>query len=493
KGSTLSFYEEIFIISIFANVAFLFQKFFKFGFHTKKRMVFGFYEVYILSKVQKMIVMKFGGTSLADRKRIETVFQLVKKRHSENPVVVVSAHSGVTDMLIEAAKNAVSKREVDIQPIRERHEKLLGDLGLERELIFHELQELHDLLRGIQLVRELTARSMDYVMSFGERMSSKIVAAYFNKKGIPAIALNAYDIGLETDSNFGRARHLTESELLIAQNIRQYENKIPIVTGFLGKNKEGEITTLGRSGSDYTASILGSALQAREIQIYTDVDGIMTADPRVVPNAASITRMSFEEASELAYYGAKVIHPSTMLPAVKKNIPIRVLNTYNPDHPGTLIVKEAETTEGIAKAVAYKRNIILINIVSTHMLQQYGFMARVFKVFAKHKIVLDMIATSEISVSMTTDSDKNLEEAKKELEEFGNVSIERKKAILCVVGEGLREHVGIGKKIFSALGDGNINVEMISQGATKINISLLVDEDHVFQAVRLLHETLFEK
>lgn len=437
-----------------------------------------------------MIVMKFGGTSLANKERIDTVVSLIKRNLSRKPTVVVSAHSGVTDGLINAAKRAVEERVVDISTLQERHEQIIKDLALPLEMVEHELIELQDLLRGIHLVRELTPRSMDYVMSFGERMSSQIIAAYLRQCGLEAKAFNAYDLGLLTDDNFGSAKHLESSERDLARNLSEYSG-IPVVTGFLGKNEEGEITTLGRSGSDYTASIIGSALDAEEIQILTDVDGIMSADPRFIPEAVSIERMSFAEASELAYYGARVIHPSTMLPAIKKNIPIRVLNTYNPDHPGTVILRESPETKTVAKAIASKKDITLINIVSTHMLQQYGFMAKVFEIFAKYRIVLDMIATSEVSVSMTTDSDKFLDKAREELKQFGEVIIEKDKAILCIVGEGLKERIGIARKIFDSLSEGGINVEMISQGATKINISLLVDNQHINRAVKVLHQALF--
>ena len=439
-----------------------------------------------------MLVMKFGGTSLADRKRIETVAEIVRSQMEKRPVVVVSAHSGVTDQLIEAARQAVEKRIVSTSAIEERHRRLLSELELPEDLVERELLELYDLLRGIQLVRELTPRSLDYVMSFGERMSSKIVAAYFSKVGIPAKAVNSYDIGLITDDNFGRAKHLESCEKDLREALLSFQNVIPVVTGFLGKNREGEITTLGRSGSDYTASIIGSALEAEEVQIYTDVDGIMTADPRIVPAALSIETMSFAEASELAYYGAEVIHPSTMLPAIRKNIPIRVLNTYNPTHPGTLITADPPPSENPVKAIAYKRGITLINVVSTQMLQQYGFMSKIFDIFSRYRVVIDMIATSEVSVSMTTDQEENLKKVYEELSLFSDVTLEGKKAILCIVGEGLKQDLSVTPKVFSTLKEAEIPVTMVSQGATKINLSLLLEEENIYSAVRTLHRVLFE-
>lgn len=437
-----------------------------------------------------MIVLKFGGTSLKNAEKIEQVKQIISQSLPRHPVVVVSAHSGVTDQLIELAHNALENR-LSIQPIQQKHHQLLHNLHLPTTLIEDLLTELQDLLRGIQLVKELTPRTLDYVMSFGERMSSRIVAAYLSNNGIDAIPICSYEMGLLTDSNFGRAQPLPQAFENIASFLKKV-SKLPVITGFLGKNLQNEITTLGRSGSDFSASIIGSAINAEEIQIWTDVNGIMSADPRVVPHAVSIEEMSFEEASELAYYGAKVIHPSTMLPAMEKNIPVRILNTYNPTHPGTLVKKHSAPSKNIAKAIASKRNILLINLVSTHMLQQYGFMAKVFEVFARHKIVLDMIATSEISVSITIDSPKNLDKAISELQQYADVHVSEGKAILCIVGEGIREHSGVAAKTFSTLANENIHVEMISQGATKINLSLLVDNDHVSKAVQALHKEFFE-
>ncbi len=435
-----------------------------------------------------MLLMKFGGTSVGDAERIRNVFEIVSAAKSRRPVVVASAHKGVTDLLFEAARAAATGT-VKANRIRETHQRILADLGLDVGLLDKLLTEVEVLLKGISLVRELTPRTLDYVASFGERMSSRTVAEYFNRQGYPAVAVDAFDLGLLTDSNFGNASPLPEADALMAENIKRYD-RLPIVTGYIGKDKNGDITTLGRNGSDYSASIVGAAIGAEEIQIWTDVDGVMTADPRLVKDAKSIDVMSFNEASELAYYGGKVLHPYTLIPAVRKGIPVRVLNTFKPSAKGTVILQQAEIS-GVVKSIAYKRNLYLINIISTRMLYRSGFMSQIFETFGKHQIVIDMIASSEVSVSLTTDSDRNLEPAMKELAQFAEVTVEPEKAIVCVVGEGMRSASGIERDVFDAMKRAGINVQMISQGATRINLAFLIDNPEVPSAVAALHDMFF--
>jgi aspartate kinase len=432
-----------------------------------------------------MIVMKFGGTSVGSAKRIKAVANIIKQNLNREPLVVVSAVGGVTDRLIEAADKALNGS-CNISEIQEKHSKILSELNLSEDLVKNELKELNKLLNNISVVKEVTTETLDHVTSFGERMSSKILAAYLNNLNVKAEAHNAYYLGLVTNDIYVDAQPLPVTEENLRKNLNN-RNAVPVIT----KNKAGNITTLGRGGSDYTASIVGTALDVEEIQIWTDVDGIMTADPKIVKDAKTIDKISFNEASELAYFGAKVLHPRTILPAMEKNIPVRILNTYNPSGKGTLILKEANKSEQIVKAIAFKKNINLIGICSTRMLMAHGFLARLFKIFDKYKVVVDMIATSEVSVSVTVDKDENLDNVVKELENIAKVKLEKNKAIVCVVGEGMRHTKGVAGKLFATLGNKGINIEMISQGASEINIGFIVGNEYVEKAVQVLHREFF--
>jgi len=438
-----------------------------------------------------VIVMKFGGTSLADARQIAAVIDIVRSRLDDRPVVVVSAHAGITNRLDELAMAALD-RAVSIDEVRGRHARILEELSLPGDLVDDLHADLASLLTGVSLVRELTGRSRDFILSFGERLASRIVAAAMRKAGIPAKAFAAWDLGLVTDSSFGGAHPREESYSRIGRSLEKVA-EVPVITGFIAKDREGNITTLGRSGSDFTASLVGAAIGAEEIQIWTDVSGVMSADPRIVPEADSIPRLTFSEASELAYYGARVIHPATMVPAIRSGIPVRVLNTSLPGHPGTVIVEKAEPgpDERAVRSIAYRRGLTLVNVVSTRMLLQHGFMAKLFDVFARHEIVVDMISTSEISVSITTDSERDSGPVAHELREFADVTIEKGKAIVCVVGEGIRASPGTIADIFTAVKAAGVATRMISMGATRINVSFLVEEADVELAVRALHAAFF--
>ncbi|MBI4613604.1 MAG: aspartate kinase, partial [Planctomycetes bacterium] len=266
-----------------------------------------------------------------------------------------------------------------------------------------------------------------------------------------------------------------------------------VTTGFIGKTPAGEITTLGRGGSDFSAALFGERLAAEEIQIWTDVDGVMTADPRVVPAARLLDTLSFEEASELAYYGAKVLHPATIVPAIKKNIPVRVLNTMRPEIRGTTIVRAGVKAPTVAKSIATKKNIHVINITSLRMLLAHGFLARIFEIFDRYQVVIDMVATSEVSVSVTTDSERNLEPALAEIRGFAEVEHRSGRTILYLVGHGLRETAGIASVFFQTLADAGVNIEMISQGSTRINIGIIIQDGDAARAVQTLHRRFFER
>ncbi len=434
--------------------------------------------------------MKFGGSSVATSERIRNVVEIVKGRLPRKPVLVVSAFRGVTDELFKLGEEAVKGQAPTVDRIRQRHEETAKEMGLEPGLLKNEMAELEVLLKGISLVKELTPRTLDYVVSFGERFSTRIIAAFFNKAGVPAEQHDAFDIGLLTNDEFGGAQPLPEADAEIKRHITRM-TKLPIITGYVGKTKNGDITTLGRNGSDYSATIIGAAIDAQEIEIWSDVDGIMTADPRLAPTAKAIDSLTFAEASELAYYGGKVLHPATITPAVRKRIPVRCLNTFKPDHPGTPIMAEAKSAQKGPKSIAHNLHNLILTISTPRMLQGHGFLAKIFDIFARHKISIDMVSTSEISVSVTLDSNRNLEAAVADLKAFADVTVEKDKAIICVVGEGLGSTPGIAADTFQALKEAGVNVLMISQGASKISIGFVVDDADCPKAVQALHRKFY--
>jgi aspartate kinase len=438
-----------------------------------------------------MIVMKFGGSSVSDAPRIRGVIEIVRSRLDRKPIVVASAFRGVTDELFAAAEEALSGHDGLPDKIRARHHAVIADLGLAPDLVKDVLAELSVLLKGISLVKELTPRTLDYVVSFGERLSTRIIAAAFEKAGVPASQHDAFDIGMLTDDHFGGAQPLPEAEAELRRHLAD-RDRLPIVTGYVGKTRGGDITTLGRNGSDYTATILGAAVGAEEIQIWSDTDGVMTADPRIVPTARPIAFLTFDEASELAYYGGKVLHPSTIVPAVAKGIPVKVLNTFKPSHPGTTIVSKLDAPQAGVKSIAHHLSNYVVNIRSSRMLMGHGFLARLFGVFAEHRVVVNMVSTSEVTVSVTVDSPRRLDEAVESLSKFADVTVEEKRAVVCVVGEGLRSTPGVAGLVFEALREAGVNVLMISQGASKINVAFVVADADAEAAVRALHRKFFD-
>jgi aspartate kinase len=436
-----------------------------------------------------MLVMKFGGTSVGTPERIKTVYDIVALNISKKPVVVVSAAGGVTDLLLKAGANAL-KGIIDIKEIEEKHNKIIEGLGLPKDIVLNETNELKDFLKGISMMKEITKKSSDYLVSFGERISCKLVASYINSKGIKSKHHYAYDVGMLTDDEFQNAAPLKESYDLINKALANLDH-VPVITGFLGKNKAGDITTLGRGGSDYSGAIIGAAINSEEIQIWTDVDGIMTTDPRIVKEAHNLPQVSFQEASELAYFGAKVLHPKTILPAMEKNIAVVVKNTFNPQHPGTRILSKSEKTSTTVKAIAVKKKINLINIYSYRMLDAYGFLAKIFNIFAKYNVIVDMISTSEVSVSVTVEKKDRLDDVLKELSEFSTAKLEEGKAIICVVGEGLKKDHSITGKIFNKMTQLAIPLHMISQGASEVNLGFVIDDLKADEVVKELHSLFF--
>lgn len=432
--------------------------------------------------------MKFGGTSLRDAAAIRSVRELVRQRLDRKPVLVVSAHAGITDALVTLADAAV-RGEAKPEALAERHAAIRGQLGLEDTLHDDLFAELGDLCRGIALVQEVSPRSRDYVLSFGERLSARTVAAALRADGIEATAIDAFDAGVRTDSSFGRAK-LEADDGRIGRQLAQVRG-VPVITGFLAKDAAGSITTLGRNGSDLSAAFIGNALDAEEIQIWTDVDGVLTSDPRVVPDARPNAEMSYDEAAELANHGGKVLHPASLAPAIAKSIPVRVLNTHRPDSQGTVIIPESDDPELVVRCIAHKRDVTIVNIESSRMLAQSGFLARIFGCFDRWKISVDMVATSEVSVSVTLDNSENLDEAVAELRDFADVSVETGLGLVCVVGHGMKHRVGVPARVLRPLRSEGVVVRMISLGALKVNVSLVVAGEDTERAVRALHAEFF--
>ncbi|HLG23764.1 MAG TPA: aspartate kinase, partial [Candidatus Nanoarchaeia archaeon] len=351
---------------------------------------------------------------------------------------------------------------------------------------FRELSGLFNKSKNRHIDNEL----LDLFQSYGERMSSKIISAYLNKCKIKSKAFCSWELGLRTDSDFGNAEPLESSYHSIKKKIKTLD-LVPVITGFIGKNEDGKITTLGRGGSDYSAAIFGSAIDAGEIQVWTDVDGMMSTDPKLVRAARTIGEVSFSEASELAYFGARVLHPKTMLPAVKKNIPIKILNSFNPKNHGTTILSRSFLSRQPVKAIAFKKNVTLVHIESTRMLGAIGFLARIFYIFDKNRKSVDVVSTSEVSVSITLDNCGSIDHIIKELKEFSNVEISKGKSIICVVGEGIKNSRNLISRTFSSLEKSRVNIEMISQGASKINLTFIVNEKDLEKSVKILHREYF--
>jgi aspartate kinase len=443
-----------------------------------------------------MIVMKFGGSSVAGAERIRNVAQIVKSQMERQPVLVLSAMGDTTDHLLEAAELALSKGQASISKIEELHLNTIRDLKLKasvRDEIQPLLEELRSLLTGISLIKELTGRTKDYLVSFGERLSVRIAAAYFNAIRIKARALDAWDAGFRSDSNFSAAELDEASWDLIPGALKPLiaAGVMPVVTGFIAKDEEGNITTLGRGGSDLSATIIAAACGAGEVQVWKDVDGILTADPRIVRNARPVEAVTYDEAAELAYFGAQVLHPRAMLPCLKTKTPVLVKNSYNTTAPGTRIVASLEKKNSPVRAITSRKNVILVDIVSTRMLGQYGFLEGVFSAFARRQISVDMVATSEVSVSLTLDAARNLEGLKKDLGRIASVVVKTGKAIVTIVGDVGRSSE-ILARAFRTCEILGVPVQMVSQGASKVNISFIVNDTEAGDVVRALHGDFFE-
>jgi aspartate kinase len=462
--------------------------------------------------MNRLVVMKFGGTSVEDAAAILRTAKIVAGRVSkgQQPVVVVSAMARVTDLLISAATTAARGDRASALAITERlrirHRDTAGQLtgavdaanngcdsGLQATHAWMdaEFDGLEEILRGLAAVGELTPRISDMVVSYGERLSSRMIAEAFTRAGLNAVHVDARRC-IVTDAQHGKA---IPQDTAIEQRLREQvvprlrDGDVPVMGGFIGATEQGVTTTLGRGGSDFTAALVGGGIDAAAIEIWTDVNGIMTADPRVCPDALRVKTISFEEAAELAYFGAKVLHPATILPAVKKNIPVFVLNSKNPENGGTRITALAAHCRSPFKSIAVKKRLTIMDVVASRMLMSHGYLRAIFDVFDRHQCPVDMVSTSEVSVSLSLDSNEKLPAIAADLSKLADVKYEGRKALVCMVGENIRGQNGIAARVFQAIR--HVNVRMISQGASEINMSFMIEEDDAEEAVRSLHAEFF--
>lgn len=440
-----------------------------------------------------MIVMKFGGSSVANAERIKHVASIIKAYREKRPVVVLSAMGDTTDHLLAAADLAVTGT-VDVAGVAKLHEETARELGINIDAIEALLSELKQLLTGISMLKEISRRSRDYLVSFGERMSVRMMAAYLRSQGVDAKFYDAWDIGFVSDSNYMAAELLDEVWENIPRHLGSYskglDNAIPIVTGFIAKDKRGIITTLGRGGSDLTATMIGAAMNAEEVQTWKDVDGILTSDPRVVKEAKPVPEVTYEEAQELAMFGSQVLHPRSMVPVRKSGTPVRVKNSYNIESKGTIIVERHSGKVPPVCAITSVKHVQLIDMVSNRMLGAAGFLAHIFNNFLKWNVCIDVIATSEVSVSCTVSGKEKLEGLVQDLSKACDVSVRKERAIVTVICD-VEHSSAILASGFEALADEGINVQMISQGASKVNISFIVNDDEADRTVQILHQAYF--
>lgn len=444
--------------------------------------------------------MKFGGTSVGDVAAFMRVENVISTQIAKRPVVVVSAMTKVTDALL-AAFDMAKKGDHDgavasLEPHLKRHSEVAshfipaGSAVFDSELRYAR-EELSDLL--MRCARRSLPLSMlkDAIVSYGEQLSSRLLAEVLRAKGIEARHADARRM-IVTDDEFGAAQPIwDETAELVKLELEPIiaAGEVPVIGGFIAGNRAGETTTLGRGGSDYSAAIVAAALDAAELQIWTDVTGVMTCDPRICKDARTIPVLSYEEAAELAYFGAKVLHPKTIKPAIDNSIPVRVCNTFQPDEVGTMILAHSGETPNKIKSIASKKNITVVRITSARMLGAYGFMSAVFQVFDRHRTVIDVISTSEVSVALTLDNSDGLEKVVEDLRRLGDVEVETGYAVICVVGEGLRASTGLASKIFSTIDD--VNVALVSHGASAVNLTFVVKEADAADVIRRLHGEFF--
>ena len=452
------------------------------------------------------VVMKFGGTSVADADAIARVATIVRRQYESDaagrpPVVVVSALSGVTDRLIAAARLAeegdTDRAARSLDELLERHIAVASAVsggGRQTALgaaVREDFAGVISLVRALAVLREVSPRSLDALVAAGELASSRIVAAALAERDVPSVWVDARTILITDAEHTGATPQMPETCARTTQVLGRLaaSGQVAVLGGFIGATVQGVTTTLGRGGSDYSAAIVGACLGVEEIQIWTDVDGMLTADPRVIAQPRLVKQLSFAEASELAYFGAKVLHPSTILPAVAKNIPVRILNARRPEADGTLITAAARPADGQLTAIACKRDVTVIDITSTRMLMAHGFLRRLFEVFERFKTAVDVVTTSEVSVSVTVDDTRRLDDIVDNLRHFAEVSCEPEMAIICAVGENLRADSTLFGRAVTALD--RVPLRLVSQAASRRNITFVLRDADVPWAMTRLHEQFF--
>jgi aspartate kinase len=450
-----------------------------------------------------MVIMKFGGTSVQDATAIGRVAEIVRSRHKQRPVVVVSAFAKVTDQLVLMGQQAASGDvEASLQllaALRRRHletaQQLLGTkefskLAAKLQATFAQAEAF---LRGLAAIQELSPRSSDQILSFGELLSSEIVAAALAVRGLDTVWVDSRKC-IVTDAKHTRAMPLAEetrdrAQAHVAPLVAK--SRIPVLGGFIAATRDGITTTLGRGGSDFSAAIVGAALDAESIEIWTDVEGMMTTDPRLCSDARTIPYISFNEAAELAYFGAKVLHPATLLPAIQNDIPVYVLNSGNVKSKGTRITARAPRGRDTFRAITAKTGVSLVNVVASRGVMVHGFLRSVFEALDRYAASVDLVAISEVNMSFTMAS-KHLPAALiSDLEHVADVTCENQHAIICLVGEDIHGKPGIAASVFETVAQAGVNIRMISQGASEINISFVIKESDVPRAVHHLHARFF--
>ncbi len=450
-----------------------------------------------------MVIMKFGGTSVQDATAIGRVAEIVRSRREQHPVVVVSAFAKVTDQLVLMGQQATSG-DADaslqlLEALRVRHletaRELLGAEGLSKiaEKLRATFEQAEGFVRGLAAIRELSPRSSDQILSFGELLSSEIVAAALAVRGLDTVWVDSRKC-IVTDAKHTRALPLADetrerAQVHLAPLVKK--GRIPVMGGFIAATQEGITTTLGRGGSDFSAAIVGAALDAESIEIWTDVEGMMTTDPRLCSDARTIPHISFNEAAELAYFGAKVLHPATLLPAIQKDIPVYVLNSGNVKSKGTRITAQAPRGNDTFRAITAKTGVSLVNVVASRGVMVHGFLRSVFEALDRHSASVDLVAISEVSMSFTMDSKRLPTALIVDLEQIADVTCEGQQAIICLVGEDIHGKPGIAASVFDTVARAEVNIRMISQGASEINISFVIQESDVPRAVRHLHARFF--
>jgi len=455
--------------------------------------------------------MKFGGTSVADRAAIERLMAIVRaQRQAEaqqeggdarGPIVVVSALSGVTDRLLGVAAQAgagdIEGARNSLRDLHQRHiavAEVITDAALRAQTLEDlagEFEELERIVAALAVLREVSPRWMDTIAAAGEILSSRVVAAALNAHALPAGWVDARRAVVTDGEHQAAAPHFPETTaaLMTCVDPLLASGRIPVVGGFVGATRDGVTTTLGRGGSDYSAAIIGACLGVAEIQIWTDVDGMLTSDPRIVKDPQVVPHISFAEASELAYFGAKVLHPATIQPAVARNIPVRILNSKRANARGTLITAERPSTDRPLTAVASKKGVTVVDITSTRMLMAHGFLSRLFSVFDRFKTPVDVVTTSEVSVSVTVDDTRHLPDIVQALQAFADVSCEGDMAIVCAVGDGLQRDPSLAARVLTSVGD--VPIRLVSQAASRRNITFVIRESDVATALSRMHESFF--